>query len=395
MAFIGFEEDYDQYKKESGEKSQSSVGTGEFNTIAYDNMDPISDEDLDILKHTINRHDALEVYMHSDTSFYDSFYNHDESEIDPLLQEARGIRRLYKNIPDYKYAMHIRQLYIQSLVDKYGGEEMYEMFLRGGKVTDWVPPVPILSKYADGYDLFIQGIEDMDTNDYDTDSILRIMEQWEETIDVEDMSIIGDVETRRQVIIAAESVGAERSPIRFGGANGNINGVSVNDLTGLQQMFTSWYKEDQETEQMDVVDTSNFFKDTPDAIRRDYFLDDPVSSDGVLEELLIKAGDYDFTEDENLSEMVIDDATKLPMTRGEMYKRQFIRKMANCGWNDVRLMRRMSVGSEYELRLLDQKNRKNKIAKKKARSMMDAMMGTDTLQEVNTIEDLDRLMFND
>lgn len=395
MAFIGFEEEYDQYKKENGEKTQASVDTGAVNTVAYDNMDPISDEDLDILKHTINRHDALKVYMHSDTSFYDSFYNHDEDEMDPLLQEARNIRRLYKNIPDYKYALYIRELYIRSLVEKYGGDDMYQIYLHGGKVNDWIPPVPLLSKHAEGYDLFIQGVEDMDINDYDSDEIIRIHSEFEESIDIDNMNIVGDVLTRRDARLVAETVGEGHQSIRFGGNNANINGVSTNDLIGLQQMFTSWYNDDTEKSNSESYDSSQFFRDTPDAIRKAYFLEDPVASNGVLQQLIETSGNYDFTEHENMSEMVIDEATRLPMTRGEMKKRQFIRKMKECGWNDVRLMRRMSVGSEYELRILDQKQRKNKIAKKKARSLMEDMMGTDVLHEVNTIDELDRLMFND
>lgn len=395
MAFIGFEEEYDQYKKESDEK-KANVDTGDVNTIAYDNMEPISDEDLDLLKHTINRHDALKVYMNPDTSFYDSFYNHDEEETDPLLQEARGIRRLYKNIPDYKYALHIRDLYIKRLIEKYGGEEMYQLFLHGGKVQEWVPPYPILSKHAEGYDLFIQGIEDMDINDYDTDSLCRLLELYQEDIDVESMDTIGDVETRREALIAAENVGQESNQsIRIGGSNANINGVSVNDLTALQQMFTSWYTDDKEaSKNHSDIDVSRFFSMTPEAIRKQYFASKPIHSNGVLEKLL-NGEDYDFSEHENLSEMVIDDKTRLPMTRGEMKKRQFIRKMDEYGWDSVKLMRRMSVGSEYELRVLDQKKKRNKIAKKKAKSMMDTMMGTDIPQEINTIDELERLMFKD
>ena len=69
--------------------------------------------------------------------------------------------------------------------------------------------------------------------------------------------------------------------------------------------------------------------------------------------------------------------------------------MDEYGWDSVKLMRRMSVGSEYELRVLDQKKKRNKIAKKKAKSMMDTMMGTDIPQEINTIDELERLMFKD
>ena len=74
MPFIGFEEDYKEYK-ETQEK-ETTVGTG--NKIASADMPDISEEDLNIITRSRKRHDCFTVYMQSDMSFYDEYYNKED-----------------------------------------------------------------------------------------------------------------------------------------------------------------------------------------------------------------------------------------------------------------------------------------------------------------------------
>ena len=395
MAFIGMQEDYDKYKESDSYKEKERTEMSEVNRIAYDNMEPISDEDLLILQQSRTRHDPYSVFMHSDLEFYDNFYNLEvgNSEDDELLKEVRGIRRLYKNIPDYLYATHIRDLYINRLVEKYGGEEMYTLYLGAGQIKDWVPPIPLLSKHAEGYDLFKQGIIDYTVNEYNDEAMNEIVDKFAEEIDLEDMKVIGGVETRRYALMMGRLVDPDNSDkiVRYGGNNAAIGGVTVSDLQGLQKMFRSWYRDDEE--ENNAEENKEYFSRTENAIRAEYYSRCPDSSNGDLRRILNSDTPIDFTEEEDLDEMVIDSETQLPMTRGELRKRQFIRHLASLGWNDVRLMRAMDVGSEYELKILNEKRRRNKKSKKKAASFMNSIAGED-IMNVNTIDELDKLLFD-
>ena len=96
MAFIGLEEDYEEYKKEN-HVADNGETVEDGNTLYYLNMEPISDEDIKLLKQVRTKHDPYTVYMQNDVEFYDDFY-FDTGEVDQehqwVISEARQIRRI-------------------------------------------------------------------------------------------------------------------------------------------------------------------------------------------------------------------------------------------------------------------------------------------------------------
>lgn len=402
MAFIGMAEDYEEYKKSEEFEKKSANIISDINRIAYDNMEPVSEEDLLLLQESRTRHDPYIVYMHPDASFYDEYYNSDITEEDdiPYATEIRNMRRLYKNVPDYMEAIRIRDLYIEYLIDKYGGEEMFEIYLTSGKLKEYIPPQPLLSKNAEGYDLFLQGIyEDIyEYSELDMDGIREVADDITSNIDVDNIKIVNDVSTELYPLALMRYIYGDLEPTaKFTTQNNNINGVQLDDLVGMQRMFKGWYVGDGNNPE-EEDETAHYFSKTEKAIRERINRPYSVPSHGLLTKLIETNGEYDMDEDEeDYNEMVIDPVTNVPMTKSELNKREFIRKAAQHGWSDIKLMRSFGVGSEYELRLLERRRKNNKISKKKAMSLMSEIAGEDIneIMSLSTLDELDSILFDD
>ena len=397
MGFIGFEEDFNEYKKE--EKIQNVVGTS--NKIAYDDMPEISNEDLKLLMESRYRHDPFIVYMQSDVNFYDEFYNGSESVIEgidkDLMEDVKNIRRIYKNYFQYDHALRLIDIYLDALEEKYGGPDMFQTYLQAGLVKDWIPPRPVYSRTSPDYQYYLEGKFELNINDWDDDKIESLMAELTESlraeIPIEDIGIVGDVMTdsviSNQYMLASQQ---STNGVYRMGMNTNFNGVSANDLIEVQRMLRSWMDPETEVKSKDnKVSSDAFFTDTEDAIRARYFTQSPITATGLSEAM--EKG-YMEEDDEDLDEMVIDPVSGRPMTRGELRNRQFIRLLAESGWNELRLMRKLGVGSNFELKLLEQKRRRRKNATKKAKSFMDDIAGYD-ITEVTDIEELNNILFED
>lgn len=392
MAFIGLEEDYEEYKKDNN-VAENGETVEDGNTLYYLNMEPASDEDIKLLKQVRTKHDPFTVYMQSNIDFYDDFYFDSGEVVDKehqwVISEARQIRRICRDYSEYLYAQYIRDMYFEYLREKYG--DMFDIYFSNGLITDWVPPVPIfVNSSMESIESVLNGV--LEINDFDDDALIEYIGKYRDQDVIDNMKVIGDVETRRFVIMHAEDGSGDNCGIRtVGGVNSKIGSVNVNNLNELQSMFRGWYQEEKED---DTVESNEFFRDTPSAIREEYYSKDALYSDGEFEDALNK-GYFDVDDDDyDPNEMVIDSTTKVPMTRAEQRKRQFIRTLEKQGWNPVQLMRNMNVGSSYEIRLMEEKNRRRKLSKKKAKGLMSEIMGED-ITSFSTLEELNEALYDD
>lgn len=392
MAFIGLEEDYEEYKKEN-HVADNGETVEDGNTLYYLNMEPISDEDIKLLKQVRTKHDPYTVYMQNDVEFYDDFY-FDTGEVDQehqwVISEARQIRRICREYSEYLYANYVRDQYFEYLKEKYG--DMFDIYYSNGLISDWMPPVPIfVNSSMEDIESVLNGV--LEINDFDDDALIEYIGKYTDQDVIDNMKVIGGVETRRNVILHAGDSNSDFSGIRtVGGVNSKIGSVNVNDLDELQTMFRGWYQE--EKEELEEVNKNQFFKDTPSAIIEEYYSRDALDSEGEFEDALNK-GYFDADDDDyNPNEMIIDSSSKIPMTRAEQRKRKFIRTLEKQGWNPVQLMKQMNVGSSYEIRLLEEKNRRKKLSKKKAKELMSEMMGED-VSSFSTLEELNEALYDD
>lgn len=392
MAFIGLEEDYEEYKKEN-HVADNGETVEDGNTLYYLNMEPISDEDIKLLKQVRTKHDPYTVYMQNDVEFYDDFY-FDTGEVDQehqwVISEARQIRRICREYSEYLYANYVRDQYFEYLKEKYG--DMFDIYYSNGLISDWMPPVPIfVNSSMEDIESVLNGV--LEINDFDDDALIEYIGKYTDQDVIDNMKVIGGVETRRNVILHAGDSNSDFGGVRtVGGVNSKIGSVNVNDLDELQTMFRGWYQE--EKEELEEVNKNQFFKDTPSAIIEEYYSRDALDSEGEFEDALNK-GYFDADDDDyNPNEMIIDSSSKIPMTRAEQRKRKFIRTLEKQGWNPVQLMKQMNVGSSYEIRLLEEKNRRKKLSKKKAKELMSEMMGED-ISSFSTLEELNEALYDD
>lgn len=395
MGFIGYEEDFEEYQETA--KVSNIIGTTG-TVISSDQLADISEEDLKIIKQTRLKSDPYTVYMQSDAKFYDNHYNKEpetnEHISEDLLKKVKAIRRIYKNYRQYMDAMQIRDDYFDALVEKYGGEERFELFLKSGMVTDWLPPRPIYSTSSPDYQLYLQGGYEVE-NGWDDELFIEIMKEMLE-IELEsrgiktaaDIGFVADVETNPLILARCQIEDGKHSSFRVSSRNNNsFDGVTTNDLNALQDMITSWLAPDRVVTEKN---TSDMFSQTAEAIRERYYTAPIVDGGG-----LAKAMDEGFDPDDNIdwNQMVTDSVSGRPMTRKELYNRQFVRFLAENGWNELRLMRHFGVGSSFEIKLMENRRRANAKAKKKAASFMNDILG-ESFNEISSIDQLDTILFD-
>lgn len=381
MGFLGYEEDYEEYKKTS--KSVNVIGE-KGNQISSDDIPPLSPEDALIIKQTRVHNDFKTVYMQSDSSFYDSYYNQEVSENDEdkelndIMTEIKSIRRIYKDYRKYLIAVELRRQYIDMLVDKYGGEELFTLNLESGLVKEWLPPKPSLSSVCPDYNLYLSGQLPLIVGDWDDDKLIELMDKLSEDINPDEIGVVGSVITNPLVL--SEKHGTTRSI--FSPSSNSFDGVTTSDLQELQRIMGSWIGGESESNSSDKYKNENYFSKTKESIEKEYFggaiID--ISSLGDLE------------DDPN--EMVIDSETNRPMTRQELEKRMYIRFLRDHGWDEWKLMKHFKVGSGFELKLMEQKQRIKRSAKKKAMSFMSDLTGED-MTTISSIDQLNDILFDD
>ena len=101
-------------------------------------------------------------------------------------------------------------------------------------------------------------------------------------------------------------------------------------------------------------------------------------------------------EDYDPNELVYDDVTKRPMTRSEYNRRKTLRSLSeNGGWDMVKLMSQMNVGSKIERKMAMSKNKRKKRARKKAASFFSDITGgnLDYDEPVTSVDELRKMLF--
>ena len=402
MPFIGFEEDYKEYK-ETQEK-ETTVGTG--NKIASADMPDISEEDLNIIKRSRKRHDCFTVYMQSDMSFYDEYYNMEETTdefiTEDLLNKVKSIKRIYKNFLAYNTAMKIRDKYIDALIDKYGGLDMFNLQLRAGGVTDWIPPVPMYSKNSPDYKYYLEGKFEVPAewdDEFLIEAMNHYMEKFAEIHDVDKIEASVQVMTDPRLIYDLKYVkddNATRAAIRRNQMyqTNTINGLSPCDTEGMMDFVRSMIDPSLSKPEEKTTSQKQFFRLTKENIEEDYYLTTPISTDDLVSS--IKQGYYEEPE-EDLNEMMVDPESHKPMTKKEYQSRALIRELSKTsGWNELRLMYTFGIGNSYEWKRMKQKEKRHRKARKKAQSFMNSLdiLGED-VQYASTVNELDDIMFSD
>ena len=374
--FIGSKRSYEEFKKDKNirvdepeenesdgkpEKREVSTAT----ELSKDTLTKIDDDTMVILKRTRCAHPYDEVYMQSSLEFYDDYYN--DTEMSPELKAARQIRRTYKRYVDYLNALQVRSDYIDTIIDKHGGDDNFYRKLNMGMIKDWIPPMPILSKRSDDYELYLSGIIPVSSEMLPDGTVNDVLEAMNEDLSDVELDKSFDVETRIGVINNYEEF--VDSMYESYGFNRRGGTVTVSDLEELNNIFKSWYKNDDKTE------TREMFKNAPENIRKRFLNYCSYTEPGLLARIA-NGGEIE-EELPDMKELVHDPKTGKSMTRQELWEREQIRLLAKNGWSESRLLNYSNVGSTLER--MSRKKKPSKKRKRPGNEFMDSMNSPDGL----------------
>ena len=382
-----------EYKRKNGievTETAKPIETAVKGAFKIGNVNPeevvITDEEMVILNKVILKSNPEEVYMQEDVDFYDSYYfNKGNSLIDKdLLREARSIRRIYKNYTKYLYACYIRERYLDMIEEVFSSpSDNTVMNLKSIPDDVFIPPSPMYSRNAPDYDKAMAGIltTEIPIEPVPPEELEKMINSYAESrgIDVTNIGTTHEVCVNRVV----ESVMLERgnSDTKFSGPS-----VNVTDLDNLQRLIKSWHqKEDEKKKQV-----RNIPFPESDAGKRYRYLN--AYAWHIIDEM---EKEEDQEEDEN--ELVHDEKTKHTMTRKEYNQRQMVRFMAReGGWDEIKLMQQLQIGSKIERTKLKNKAARRKKARKKASNFFSEAMGDNSFgDDIITPDELRRYLFND
>lgn len=375
--FIGSKSSYEKHLRTNNIESEDAEDIKSSNSkesekrknvavLSKETLKPISDDMLNILKRTRTIHDYNTVYMQSSLEFYDEYYN--DNEASEELKAARQIRRVYRVYLDYIKAIDIRNAYIDTLIEKYGGEDTFQSKLSMGLVKDWIPKMPILSKKCPDYEMYLSGLIPIESETLPEGTTQEVIDSMQKELDGVELEESFDIETCIGMVDDYNEY-VESIYNEYGlGRNSKSNTVTISDLEELNKVFKSWYKPDTgETEQI-------MFKNAPENIKKRFLEYCSFNEPGLLN----KVGHGEEIEPElpDMNEMVYDEKTGKNMTRKELMQRQTIRLMAQNGWSESRLLNYSNVGSR-----LEKMKRKKKVSRKRKRpsnELFDDIMNSPT-----------------
>lgn len=362
--FIGSKSSYEKYKKDNNirieeepeEEEKEKKPKGNVSVLSKETLTTLDEETVTMLRRTRTVHDFNTVYMQSSLEFYDEFYNDEDASEE--LKAARQIRRVYKVYIDYLNAVQIRNDYIDSLVEKYGGEDEFQKKMSMGMVKDWIPLKPVLSKKCPEYELYLSGMlpvtcetlsEEEINKIYETN--LKEMEGVEAEIDYQVEDHIGNIGIYDKAI--------EKDWNNYGYNGSSNKSVTITDLQELNNIFDSWYKPESKDKERIL------FKNAPENIRARFEEERAYEHPGLLSRI---ANGEEIEPDEiDVNEMVRDPKTGRTMSRQELMQRETIRFLAQSGWSESRLLNYSNVGKR-----LGGMKRKKKVGRKRKRPSTEA-----------------------
>lgn len=378
---FGSIESVNKYKKSNGikidqPKDHKPVAVEETTgSVAYvigggedDQEVVVTEEEINMLNNIKLRNNPDVICMQEDFSFYDDYYLSNVKIDDVLLAEARKIRRIYRDYEKYMYACYIREKYLSCLEEKYGTDTLLRYTKNNTIMVPrdvFIPPYPIYSKNAKDYDAVMSGTYTPKQEDIDPPSeeeLMRVMDSLKESLgrNVGIETTPGGILTFRPGLALYDGENITHSSKWSGPSS-----VSVTDLDSLQKMIRSWHR--KEDAKMEQTRSRIPFPKSEEGIKQ-WYLNELAY---VIEDYMAKENQED---DEN--EMTYDEISKKPMTKKELNRRKTLRMLANnCGWDMVKLMSQLNVGSKMERKVMRNKQKGKKKAIKKATDFMSGIMG--------------------
>ena len=353
--------------------------------IANEEVTTVDKSELDLLDNIILKHNPHEVYMRRDVDVYDQLYFIDNNEMsNELLKEVRGLRRIYRNYRQYLYACWLRDLYLDSLEEQYSSDDLSIMRYKDGKKVitippgTFIPPVPIYSRHAEDWEQVQNGTFSISNAimQEDEDKMLEFMDRFYYSLDIDinDVGVTTGVQVDRRVM-NIELRDNELEQSRYSAPKS----VNVSDLDSIQKYMRYWFKKDEDDKEYTREKVP--FPKSPDGMKK---LTEMALGMKILEDY----ANRDTPVDGN--QMVYDERLKKNMTLTEYNKRTSLRTVCELGgWDIVKVMQQLNVGSKYERKMAQRKNRRSN----KIKRQVDDFFSTFEGEGVMDVEELRNAFF--
>jgi len=290
-----------------------------------------------------------EVYV---VDFGDNYHKVSTDPTSELERLARRIRRRYRNIYDYTKAISVYNEYMELLIIKYGGHQLFDIKLKYDLIEDFVPPKPRMRNTFTNK--FILKNKIVLSNIHSTEPMDSIKNFINETMPFDNSNVTVVVAKDR---IATQLMKEESSIL----STKRIKDMS--DIDHLEEYFR----------------TKNIIKEKKESD------DDNVSLKDIL------SGKYlNNVVDTSDKDAVVWYQGRY-MNQDSINELQVYQQLNETGWNSMRLMKQKNVSNRIT-RVISDNERKAKKKNKKHKKTDDFIIKISTDNDYETFRDFENDM---
>ena len=296
---------------------------------------------------------------------FDDTYNEYEEEKarNELEREARKIRRRYRNINEYNYALNIFCQYMAELSISYGQRELFNAALRSGAIKDFIPPFPRLKMTKLNKKMLKKGIRDsigdgkLISSPEDVEMLIRAYMGDEEYIDPNETVLYNPIPVHKTKILEDELDDVKDE-------TGMRSDRRMSEIDYLEEYFRA-------KNIMKSKKSSKKKKEDDELSGSDWFYGN-YSSDDVEE----KENEVVWYEGSLLSGKEIEDV-------------KVMRMLKTLGWDSIKMMRGKTgtVSSVRHMKNVDKMEKKAKKKKEKTDNFLTKILTDNSFDSFEDFED--------
>lgn len=303
-----------------------------------------------------------EIYVQD---FGDNYHRLSDAPTTELEKQARKIRRRYKNLNEYQYALRIYNEYMSYMYNLHGGKDLFKIKLKNDLITDFVPPKPQMKNTAANRVLLKKKIllSPVKINKVDTEKLEELVESY-------------DADTTKPDMLVYDTTHSDPIGEKLAKKTPHTPNVSNFQSIGSMNYLEEYFHNRNIQSKKKVVNTSD---------KPQYSLTD--IADGKVQENV-----YDTSEKD---EVVFYRGNYL--RRDAIEEVQVYDRLNDLGWNSLRIMRDKGASRKITkvIKNQNQKNiKKTKKNKKKKKQSDDFLVKVMMDNDHDTFDDFEKDMLD-
>lgn len=353
MEVIGLEEDIIGMEPEEKLENKDNEGDDKdkFKGMVIDtaNIPPLTEDDIKFLKGVKIRNNNQIIYMQPDISYYDMMYNikDDDSKEMQILKNVMGLKRRYSVYTEYLDALDTIKEYIRTFIyDKYGGEDIFNIYYSLDNISIWKPPIPRFNKNSEEYDNYLLGMPMKPTT---TDNQKKIMDLNKEIANL--TNLINSYELGDDLLTQPKynsEVFYDHNMItQIQEAQSKVHDFlhEVNGNIVLDDIFRDWtlgqLVEPNEEKEDTANDAKKLFSHT-----KEYYRDHSKDIQTFSDDSILKLDDEDFDVVEWLVKNVYN-KNDTPVIDDDKKQANVLKYLTSLGWSEYPLLVEFGNDNKY------------------------------------------------